>query len=336
MPDAESEPRRIRTLGDVQDVLESDCNSVIELLDCVEVCRIENNVDLRHHCAKLALEKALGADNVRVPRVEIAAEEIIRALLARPRGPRSLRPAIPAAANWLADHESRLVQADSGLSFFVADQRDTLNRLVTALDDTSSGAAAWICAVLRKLGRPDIGVSIATRSIRRDRQDRKLRTTRAAANRELGRTSKAKVDIEIALDIDPDDPLTLTTLSRIQMATREHSAALHSASRAVDCCAAREDCNPIPSALMLFSAATLMGDTDAKQRAQNLLRRAEPSDRRNLFVEIHAAEILLECDRPAECKAAIAELRQLPQSRSEEKALERLERRLRLIDTEPE
>ena len=77
MPDAESEPRRIRTLGDVQDVLESDGNSIIELLDCVEVCRIENNVDLRHHCAELALKKALGADNVRVPRVEIASTHVL-------------------------------------------------------------------------------------------------------------------------------------------------------------------------------------------------------------------------------------------------------------------
>jgi|TARA_B100001971_G_C17787003_1_gene332567 hypothetical protein len=83
--EADSEARLIRTVDDVRRLLESPPFMFFELLDCVEVCRIENNVELRHHCAELALGQTLEAHNVRIPRVEIAAEEIIHAFLVRPR-----------------------------------------------------------------------------------------------------------------------------------------------------------------------------------------------------------------------------------------------------------
>lgn len=216
-------PRSVRTVEDVEAILEGPA-TFAEVLDCVAVASSAARWNLVERCLPAAFASV---DASRQPKGRLAevARAYLTARLASVRSLRGIAGTLEDAAEALRDLEARVDHENhrSALRDRVQEARELA--LLIADDDVPSLVS--LSSRLRAyVHRPDLAVIAATKALQRDAGNAKALTTRGAANVDMERYDRARVDLEAAWETAPAKHSALARY-RCELRDGRHREALH-------------------------------------------------------------------------------------------------------------
>lgn len=277
-------PRSVRTTQDAETVL-SGRATFAEILDCVAVATAAERWDLVERCVPAAFGCV---DATRQPPGRLAdiARAYLKAKLATVTTLRHVTDALEKASAGLEDLESRVTHGShrSALRDRVEEARELA--LLVADDDVPSLVS--LSSRLRAyVHRPDLAVIAATEALRREPGNAKALTTRGAANVDMGRYDRARMDLDAAWR---DAPAKHSALARYRCELRDgqHRDALHWALEATSL--APDDSYGLHA---LAAAAVACGEQDLLASLHPRLAEAHPDGRDDRWVTYVAAKQLV-------------------------------------------
>jgi len=293
--DNERSARRIETVSDVRAVLDSPAASFTELMDCVSVAKAASEWELRHRAAERAFADVVLETPSAQASLSTAAKVVIDNFFKSARSIDHLASRVTAADRWLQHHRTKLDAC--GASWFADEQAQLLAEIQVLLSDVEPAAQVRLCARLRKIDRPDLGIEAVRPIANKDRDNVAALTTLGAAYCDIGEYGNAERALRAALRVDPKGGQTRVALSRVLQETNRQVEALHLAKIAF------ADESNIYTAHRLLAAAAALGDSDAFDEAVTAVELAaetESAGQPDVYLLLLAAEALIDQGKAVE------------------------------------
>ncbi len=301
MRDSDHFGRPIRTIADVQSVLDSNRASFEELLNCVYVSQAESAWDLYEEGSRRALQAAISQSRIRVPSLVEAAGHLVKAIMRRAGDLSDLEARADEAMDVLDSIEPSISTRDNlegGIAAFRTRTLSELSTLRVLVADPSIDGLLRLCARLRKwVERPDLAVVAGERAKTLEPNNPAVLTTLGAAYADLGEYGPARQHLEIVLRVDPDAKQAVTSLSRVEYETGNFNESHRLALRAFELEPDRF------SAHRLLSSALATGDDEAFREAQEAVSELRENDTefsQDGYLDFLSAKILYEAGQVEE------------------------------------
>lgn len=291
----EQHARRIENIDDVVRVLDSPMASFTELMDCVSITRATGDWELRHRAAERAFAGVVLGAPTAVNTLSIAAKAVIDNFFKSARSINDLAGRVAAAEGWLRDHRTKLDVG--GATSFADEQAKLLAEVQVLLSDNEPAAKVRLCARLRRVDRPDLGIEAVRPTANKGPDNAAALTTLGAAYCDIGQYAKAERVLRSALKVEPRGTQTRVALSRVLQESKREVEALDVARTAF-----ADEAN-IYTAHRLLGAAAAIGDSDTLEEAVTAVEHAaetEVTGQPDVYLLLLAAEALLDQGRLGE------------------------------------
>jgi tetratricopeptide (TPR) repeat protein len=230
--------RSIRTVADVETVLDSNRASFEEYLDCVRVCEVESAWDLREEASRRALEAAISSARIQAPNLITAAEYRVKSILRRANSLSDLPSKVTEAVDLIDSIERSMPGRDArreDFSSFGKEKVDQLRELILYIANPSAASLLRLCARLRRwVERPDLAVEAGKLARNMEPENPAVLTSLGAAHTDLGEYREARQLLRTVLKADPDEKRALTALSRVEQETNNLGESYRLALRAFE------------------------------------------------------------------------------------------------------
>ena len=296
----ELSPRKIESLIDIDDVLNSPRASSTELYECAQLARKLRNPDLRRKSAIRLLESLKTQPRHSGLDVLDAARHVIASSIQSARQLEQLAEYLSNVKEWLEDIRKDSLLKTSETEELVELVSETL-LLVSSTDDQST---VELSSRLRKLENSELAATIVAPLVSREPSNRYATNTYSAALVDIGQASEAVPLLKAALRSDGKDTFSLLVLSRAYSWLGEHREAHHHARNAF-----RLDPSEY-SARRLLSSASEVEDGASFEEALQVVEDALLMQQRTLSPNILllAAEELVEAGNVDSASVAIKKL----------------------------
>lgn len=317
-------PREIKTILDVEALLDSSRAGFAEAMDCVGVARAHGRWDLRHRSAERAYAIAVDERAPRPRHLSEAVDVLVRCRLHEAPDVASLPVVVAETRNWLQSQQTAVPSGEARDALTKLDEQ--LAELLLLCGDDTSRTLLMLSSKLRNnWERSDLAVAVATRALDHHDVDTQALTTRGAAFCDLGEYPRAIDDLQIAVGHDPTSSHALTALSRAVREAGDPRGALEIAERAISAAP-----DSLPAANCLAAAAArvdLQRFDEAIARVAELTASARNGNR-DQWMLVLAAEVRLDVGQLDEAKRLLSAAK--PGARGDiAKRIGELDRRLR-------
>ena len=258
-------------------------------MECAEIGKAANDWQLRKDAAERALHLAVG-NSQQSGSVELAARHLAAATL----GKTTELDELPQYLEELRGILKRLVDDAKvkGQKEQLKELAETVSGIAMLLTEPGPAAQVRLCSRLRKVDRPDLGIKAAERGLKVEPKNTALLTTLAAAQLDVGASTKGLATIEGVVEQGRPNYRALLVYSRALQAVSRPERSLRVARDAFEL-----DANEFTAHRILAAAAELR-DLETFEGALQFVRRhqSEVSAEADLYVLLLAVQALLETD----------------------------------------